>query len=78
MYKRQPLHDSRAVAAQVGFAALQGKQNTWYAGAWLGYGFHEDGLKSGYAAAAGIAASEWPAVPLHELVRAWPADALAA
>ena len=51
-----PLHDSRAVAAQAGIAALQGHSNTWYAGAWLGYGFHEDGLKSGYAAASAIVA----------------------
>ncbi|MEP7085259.1 MAG: FAD-dependent oxidoreductase [Betaproteobacteria bacterium] len=51
-----PLHDSRAVAAQSRIAALQGRRNTWYAGAWLGYGFHEDGLKSGYAAADAIAA----------------------
>ena len=30
---------------------LQGKGNVYYAGAWCGYGFHEDGIKSGVAVA---------------------------
>jgi predicted NAD/FAD-binding protein len=50
-----PLLDSHAHAAQAGIAALQGNRNTWYAGAWLGYGFHEDGLASAHAVADGIA-----------------------
>jgi predicted NAD/FAD-binding protein len=49
-----PVFDAAAVAAQSGIAALQGQHNTWFAGAWLGYGFHEDGLKSGLAVAAAL------------------------
>jgi len=47
-----PLLDGRAMAAQSSFAHLQGDRQTWYAGAWLGYGFHEDGLRSAHAVAA--------------------------
>jgi len=50
-----PLLDQHAVAAQQGIGRLQGQRHTWYAGAWLGYGFHEDGLASAHAVAAGLA-----------------------
>ena len=50
-----PLQDAAALDAQSRFAALQGVRHTWYAGAWLGHGFHEDGLKSAHEVAAGIA-----------------------
>jgi len=46
-----PVFDLGAMAAQQALPALQGQQRTWYAGAWTGYGFHEDGLKSGLAVA---------------------------
>ena len=49
-----PQFDARAVAAQQGIAAIQGKHNTWFAGAYLGYGFHEDGLQSGLNVAAAL------------------------
>lgn len=50
-----PLLDTAAHEAQDAIRRLQGARRTWYAGAWLGYGFHEDGLASGFAAADGIA-----------------------
>ncbi|KAA3654962.1 MAG: FAD-dependent oxidoreductase [Proteobacteria bacterium] len=41
-----PVFDQLAVDAQGWLSALQGCQRTWFAGAWQGYGFHEDGLRS--------------------------------
>ncbi len=46
-----PVFDLAAIRAQADIATLQGQQHTHYCGAWLGYGFHEDGLKSGLSAA---------------------------
>ena len=39
------------MAAQRDLKSIQGDNNTFFAGAWTGYGFHEDGLSSGLAAA---------------------------
>jgi hypothetical protein len=46
-----PQFDTAALAAQRRFGAIQGRGGVWYAGAWLGYGFHEDGITSGVMAA---------------------------
>jgi predicted NAD/FAD-binding protein len=46
-----PVFDNAAIAAQSRIAALQGRSHVWFCGAWTGYGFHEDGLKSGQAVA---------------------------
>ena len=46
-----PVFDLPAITAQAEVPALQGLQRTWFCGAWTGYGFHEDGLQSGYRAA---------------------------
>jgi len=47
-----PLFDSVAIRAQQRLPAIQGKNHCWFAGAWTGYGFHEDGLKSALRVAA--------------------------
>jgi predicted NAD/FAD-binding protein len=46
-----PVMDHAAIAAQLALPGLQGKRRTWFCGAWCGYGFHEDGLKSAMAVA---------------------------
>lgn len=43
---RHPVFDAAALAAQGRIAAMQGARGTWFAGAWLRNGFHEDGFAS--------------------------------
>ncbi|MEQ8233484.1 MAG: NAD(P)-binding protein [Gammaproteobacteria bacterium] len=42
-----PVFTPATASAQLRSAELQGRRRTWYCGAWLGHGFHEDGLQSG-------------------------------
>ena len=51
-----PVFDLAALAAQARMSALQGQNGRYFAGAWMGYGFHEDGLKAGQKAAARLLA----------------------
>jgi predicted NAD/FAD-binding protein len=46
-----PVFDLAAIRAQGEIPQLQGQQNSYFCGAWTGYGFHEDGLKSGLGVA---------------------------
>ncbi|MCZ2496937.1 NAD(P)-binding protein [Xylophilus sp. Kf1] len=46
-----PVFDAAAVRAQADLPALQGRQHSYFCGAWAGYGFHEDGLAAGQEAA---------------------------
>ncbi len=51
-----PQFDAAAMAAQRELNVIQGRHNSLFAGAWTGYGFHEDGLCSGLAAAQALGA----------------------
>lgn len=57
-----PGYDSVTFAAQARLDNVQGRGGVWYAGAWTGWGFHEDGLKSGLRVAAALGARpDWAA-----------------
>ena len=49
-----PMFDAAAMRAQRELWSLQGVNRTWFCGAYFGYGFHEDGLQSGLAAAEAV------------------------
>lgn len=51
-----PVFDQEAIDAQRELPLIQGRRNTWYCGAWTGYGFHEDGLKSALSVANALGA----------------------
>jgi predicted NAD/FAD-binding protein len=57
-----PRYNAAAFAAQRRLGEIQGRRHTWFCGAWTGYGFHEDGLRSGLAVAEALGA----AVPWRE------------
>jgi predicted NAD/FAD-binding protein len=52
-----PIYTLDALRARDELMALDGRRGTHYAGAYLGAGFHEDGLRSGYEAAARASAA---------------------
>ncbi len=43
---RHPQFDAAAMAAQAALPAIQGADRLYFAGAWTGWGFHEDGIAS--------------------------------
>jgi predicted NAD/FAD-binding protein len=43
---RHPVYDKAALAAQDVVRTMNGTNNTWFTGAWMQHGFHEDGLAS--------------------------------
>ena len=43
---QHPVFDTQAIQAQAQLPGIQGCKSCWFAGAYGGYGFHEDGLAS--------------------------------
>ena len=46
MKYEHPVFDFKTLEGQRAFEKIQSEKNTYYTGAYLGYGFHEDGIKS--------------------------------
>ena len=57
-----PAYTHASVAARARKSEIQGTQRTWFAGAYWGWGFHEDGMRSAVEVASAFEAS-WPALP---------------
>jgi predicted NAD/FAD-binding protein len=59
-----PIMDQATIDAQQRLPEIQGHGGIWHAGAWTGYGFHEDGLKSALRVARAFdAAPAWAVLP---------------
>lgn len=59
---RHPVYDLEALAAQEQITQFNGAQNTWFCGAWMKSGFHEDGLSSAVDVVRAI--DGFPALPM--------------
>ena len=57
MAYQHPVYTHASVAAQARRSEVNGRRHTWFAGAWWGFGFHEDGMRSGAEAAAALGVS---------------------
>ena len=51
-----PVYSHQSVAAQARKQDIQGKRRTWFAGAYWGWGFHEDGMRSAIEVCAALGA----------------------
>lgn len=59
MRYHHPVYTHASVAAQARKAEIQGRHRTWFAGAYWGWGFHEDGLRSAVEVANALEVA-WP------------------
>lgn len=53
---RHPVYDRGALLAQEQVAGFNGARRSWFCGAWMKHGFHEDGLASAADVAEAMAA----------------------
>lgn len=55
---RHPVYDVGVLSAQKDLSLNNGQNRTWFSGAWMKNGFHEDGLSSGFDVARSILAKD--------------------
>jgi cyclopropane-fatty-acyl-phospholipid synthase len=60
-----PQYSLDSIAAQRALASIQGHLGTYYCGAYMGYGFHEDGFRSGIEVAMAVSGVPVPWLQKH-------------
>jgi uncharacterized protein len=68
MRYRHPVYSHATVSAQQRKGEIQGRRRTWYAGAYWGWGFHEDGMRSAVEVARALGArwgETWQSLAAH-------------
>jgi predicted NAD/FAD-binding protein len=78
-----PMYDAASAAARRSIQRIQGQGGLFFAGSWLGDGFHEAGLRTGLEAAFALGGQvPWEATTIHRHVlthtpASWTAPAMA-
>jgi predicted NAD/FAD-binding protein len=72
---QHPQFDASSARGQRELGTIQGRNRTWFCGAYCGYGFHEDGLQAGLTVAAELGS---PAPWAHSITPKSPAAKVAA
>ena len=72
-----PLFTAQTVAAQARRPEIQGTDRIWFAGAYWGYGFHEDGARSGVEVARSLGVRFAEDLPEREIDRLLTTGAVA-
>lgn len=72
LHYAHPVYSHASVAAQARKAEIQGRRRTWFAGAYWGWGFHEDGMRSAVEVAQALGTG-WDAPGMATLYATRPA-----